>query len=157
RKRHARLEVPGERVHRSNVDLLARENLGEIAQQPLAVHGIDDDVDREYLVAAYAPIGADQSFGLSLLHARDVAAALSVDGDALAAGDEADDRIGRRWLAAACEPGHQAIYADDQDAAAGARRPALARQHRFVSCGRRGSRLGKRVNRSLHLPRVELG
>ena len=39
-----------------------------------------------------------------------------MDGDALAASDEADDRIGRRRLAAAREPGQEPVDADDEDA-----------------------------------------
>src|SRR5206468_263873 len=72
-----------------------------------------------------------------LAHARDVAAALAVDRDALAARDEADDRVGRRRLAAARETGHQPIDADDENAAARARRLALARDDAFLFRARR--------------------
>ena len=46
----------GQRVDRGDVDLLAREDLRDVAQQALAIHRLDDDVDREHLVARRAPV-----------------------------------------------------------------------------------------------------
>ena len=47
RERHPRRAVAGERVRRGDVDPLAREDLGDVAQQALPVHRLEHDVDRE--------------------------------------------------------------------------------------------------------------
>ena len=56
RERHPRRAVARQRVGRGDVDLLAREDLGDVAQQALPVHRLDHDVDREHFVARLAPV-----------------------------------------------------------------------------------------------------
>src|SRR5690348_18186982 len=104
------------RVDRRDVDLLARQELGNVAQQPLPVGRLDHDVDREELLAWRAPAGFDEALGLAARDPRDVRARRAMDRDSLAARDEADDRIRRRRLAAARESGQQPVDADDEDA-----------------------------------------
>ena len=89
--------------------------LGEVAQQSLAVARLDDDVDREHLLAGCAPVGLDQALRFARANARDVRATGAMDRDALAPGDVTDDRIGRRGLAAARESRHQPVDTHDQD------------------------------------------
>ena len=120
--RACRLRV--KRVDGGHVDLLAREAFprcratapgGRTASTTMSTGNTSS---REL-----APLGVDQALRLAVRDARDVRAVAAMDRDALAARDEADDRIGRRGLAAARERGHQPVDADDQDAAAGS--PAL--------------------------------
>ena len=77
--------------------------------------------------------------------------------DTLAPGDEADDRVGRRRLAAAREPRHQPIDTDDEYAAAPRAGLALARDDLRL-CRRRFRvrRLRDRLDGRMHLPRVDV-
>src|SRR5438874_926472 len=61
-ERHPRLEVARQRIDRGDIDLLARKDFGNVAQQTLPVHRVDDDVDRKYFRAPRAPIGGDEAF-----------------------------------------------------------------------------------------------
>src|SRR5919201_3164572 len=115
------------RVHGGDIDLLARQQLRDVAQQALSIARLDDDVDRKYLLALRAPIGVDQSLRLAAANARHVGARCAVDRDALAARDEADDRVGRRRLAAARKAGQQAIDTDDENPLAAVRRATASR------------------------------
>src|SRR6188472_1227299 len=56
RERHPRLVMARLRVHRRHVDLFPGQQLGKVAQQPLTVGRLDDDVDRKKLLARRAPI-----------------------------------------------------------------------------------------------------
>ena len=78
-----------------------------------------------------------------------------MNGNTLAAGDETDDRIRGRRLAAARKPCHQAIDANDENSAASAGGLALAWQNRVVDARCRDVGFRKRLNRCLHLTRVE--
>ena len=105
------------RVHRRDVDLLARQELRQVAQQSLPIARLDDDVDREQLIARRTPVRLDQPLRFARADPADVRARGAMNRDAFAPRDEADDRIRRRRLAAARETRQQAIDADDEDAA----------------------------------------
>ena len=79
RETHPRLEVLGQGLDRGDIDLLAREDFGDIAQQSLAIHRVDDDIDRKDFVPWRAPVGGDEPLGLAFAQAFDVAAALAMD------------------------------------------------------------------------------
>ncbi len=72
RERHPRLVLAGHGVDGDDVDLLAREQLRQVAQQPLPVARLDQDVDREHLLARRAPVGVDQALGFARAYPRDV-------------------------------------------------------------------------------------
>ena len=78
-----------------------------------------------------------------------------MDRHALAAGDEADDGIGRRRLAAASKAGHQPIDADDENAAARAAGAAFLRDD-FRCLDRRGLDVCDRLDCGLHVLRVDV-
>src|SRR5690242_1522942 len=105
RERHPRLMLARLRIHSRDVDLLARQQFGNVAQQSLAIASLDDDVDRKELIARGTPIGFDQPLRLSRANACDVRTFGPMDRDPLAARDETDDRVGWRGLAASRESG----------------------------------------------------
>src|SRR5690349_24137514 len=79
-----------------------------------------------------------------------------MDRDALAARDEADDRVRRRRLAAARESGQQTIDADDENPVAAVGSAAASHdEFRLGGSGRR-KRLRERRDRGLHLAAVDL-
>jgi hypothetical protein len=80
-----------------------------------------------------------------------------VNGDALAASDEAQERVRRRRLAAAREAGHQAVDADDEYSAACPFSLAAVGDHRFFGPGgKRFIGLACRVDGLLQRSRVDL-
>src|SRR6185437_16934200 len=107
RERHPSLVLPRLRVDGGDVDLLARQQFRDVAQQTLPVAGLDDDVDGEDLLARRTPRRLDQQLRLARADAADIRTARTVDRDALAARDEAHDGVRRRGLAAAREAGQQ--------------------------------------------------
>ena len=58
REGHTRLMLARLRVHRRDVDLLARQELRDVAQQSLPIARLDDDVDREQLIARRTPVAS---------------------------------------------------------------------------------------------------
>jgi hypothetical protein len=66
--------------------------------------------DREGLLIGRAPVDRDQP--LALLFPGDAAAVLTVDRDALAAGDVADDGVARYRIAATCQASQQIADAE---------------------------------------------
>ena len=159
RERHAASHVARQRVGRRDVDALAREHFGDVAQQSLPVGRFEHDVDRKHLVARRAPVGGDKALGLARAKPRDGRAARAVDRHALAARDEADDAVGRRRLAAAREHRHQPVDAERRGCRCPPPPPCSARRSPgSASFGRsvRASGCTTRLDRSLDLPRVEL-
>ena len=149
--------LPRLRVDGGHVDLLAREELRNVAQQSLAIARLDDDVDRKQLVARRAPIGLDQPLRLARADAPDVRTGGAMDRDPLAARDEAHDRVGGRGLAASREPRQQPVHADDENAVAAA--GGTAAPHDDLGLGARRRRRGglrDGRDRGLHLPAVDL-
>src|SRR5204863_7931802 len=82
--------VAGLRAHRRDVDLLARERIADVAQQPPAIGRRNAHIHR-IGTAGIAPLGVDQPLGLRLGEALQARAVLAVHRDALAARDEAPD------------------------------------------------------------------
>src|SRR5262245_38818951 len=108
--------VPVLRASGGDIDLLARQRVADVAQQAAPVGGGDHHLDG-VAALALAPLRLDEPLGLPLGEPLQARAILAVHGDALAARDEAADRIRRHRLAAARELGHQALHAaDDEDA-----------------------------------------
>src|SRR5258706_5540912 len=114
---HARKVVAALRAHRGDVDALARQRFADIAQQSLSVGRRDQDIHRIAAVRFPAPLGFDQALGAALGEALQAHAVFAVHRNALAARDEAAHRIRRHRLAAPGELRHEAVDADDQDAA----------------------------------------
>ena len=98
-----------------DVDLVLGDDLGDVVEQAGPVVGLDADRDRVGLGRRRLPLDVDEPRDLALVHDR--RAGLEVDGHALAAGDEADDRIARDRVAALREPDQQVADALDPDAA----------------------------------------
>ena len=98
-----------------DVDLVLGHDLGDVAQQAGPVVGLDPDRDRVGLGRRRLPLDVDEPADLALVeHGR---ARLEMDGHALAAGDEADDRVARDRVAALGEADEQVADALDPDAA----------------------------------------
>ena len=86
------------RVHRSDVDLLARQELRQVAQQSLPIARLDDDVHREQLIARRTPVRLDQPLRFARADPAHVRARGAVNRDALAPRDEADEASDRQGL-----------------------------------------------------------
>src|SRR5690554_3217845 len=100
-----------------DVDLLVGEHRRDVAQQALAVQRLDLDVDRVAGVAAVVPADLDHALALLLGEPVQGRAVGAVDGDPLAAGDEAGDGVARDRLAALRHAGEQVADAVDADVA----------------------------------------
>ena len=87
---------PDARGH--DVDLVLGHDLRDVGQQPGPVVRLDPDRDRVALGRLGLPFDLDQAPELALVDDR--RAGLQVDRDALAARDEADDRVARDRVAA---------------------------------------------------------
>src|SRR5207247_7724866 len=105
------------------------------------VHGI--------AALALAPIGLDQALGLPLGEALQARTIVAVHRHALAARDEAADRIWRHGLAAARELREQAVQANDKHP--GLRGLAFSSIDNFLFLWR-----WLAAKRCLHLPHVDL-
>ena len=91
----------------------------QVLQQPVAVPGVDLELDAEGALVVAFPMDAHEPLGI--LAQRDgVGAVVAVDRDAAAERDVADDRIARHRAAALGQPDEDVLHPVDADAVAAA-------------------------------------
>src|SRR3954471_23012072 len=108
-------------------DVAARlgERPREVLEQPVAVPGVDLELDLERLLVLALPVDADEALRV-LAQGGGVRAVVAVDRDAAPERDVADDRVARHRAAALGEAQHDVVDALDADAVGVARPGRLA-------------------------------
>ena len=110
---------PDRDVRGQDVDLRLRDDLGDVAEEARPVVRLDADRDRVGLRRRGLPLHVDEPADLALVEHRRAGA--EVDRHALAAGDEALDRVAGDRVAALGEPDEEVPHPLDADAAGACR------------------------------------
>ncbi|CWO46445.1 Uncharacterised protein [Neisseria meningitidis] len=104
-------------MHGGNVEFVAGERVGYVAQKPGAVLGADFDIDGKHLsFLQRRPTCVQYFFGRVFGEVSERGAGFAVYRNAAIAGNEADNVVGRRGFAAFGKRGHQTVFAVDEHA-----------------------------------------
>ena len=116
REPHTGFQITRLGLHGGNVEFVAGERVGYVAQKPRAVLGADFDIDGEHLsFLQRRPTCVQHFFGRVFGKVSERGAGVAVDGNAAVACNEADNIVRRCRFAAFGKRGHQTVFAVDQN------------------------------------------